>query len=674
MRNRLLLVATLALLAAPLAADWHLFLPRPVRNGAYLDLFASHESDDNVYGTRSQHWNDTFFKEKFTLFSNGYAYDPRFLIYSVSLSGALKQERYELASLHPLPWRNDSGLEYKFRVLFLPEHPYSLELWALRYEPLYKEQSATRHNSLFTSRGADFKYRHKPYFFRSQYTENRVDSTASSSLVKRLGLEGEYFKRFKGGNEIALNANYIPSHFTSSSGLDGHSTEALVSNTLAIGRFHLFSSLTHTKLDQSDGAATPSYDSKQLDWYERMTAELPLNFRTDVSYRYDDGESDFAVPGGGPRRRLSTTGHNVEAQLVHRLYQSLQSIYTYRNGVRDSLGGSTSSFSHALGFNYSKSIPRGRVLAGIDWGRGETESRGSTDVVGEPHSGVAVPGTFVLDRSEADLATIAVFLKSPIAPYDTVQLQENVHYTISSLGNTYEIQVFSLPADFVVPGTYDFVVSYSQLYGNFRLRTDSFGHNASVELFDHLLTPYYSYSRVRSRVLSGYFPGIGLDTTNVTVGMRFLHGPLRGRVEYQDVSWEINPYTSWTGELQYVGALTPTTNVYATVSHIERRYGHGKSAYYLSGSRERLDSASANLQQRFMGRSLLWSIGGSYTRDRGLYETDAYALNSSLSWKVGKVDLSAGASVYDSQAQGLIQPTNRRTHYYYFLRLRRTFY
>ena len=674
MRRSLLLalLAALAASAAPGAAAW-LFVPHPARNQGFVELFASRESDDNRYGARDLRWDNSFLREKLTFESSGYSYDPRFMLYDLSLSGAFKQERYDVSSAAEPVWRNDTGLEYRVRALFLPTHSYNLELFALRYEPLYRQNSATERSNLFTSRGADFRYRKKPWFFRSHYTDNRVDSREASSSVERLGLDGEYFRLFAGGGQLSFNAAFNPSRFSNSNGLDGRSTDSLASSTVERGRLRLFSTVSHGTQDQStrgDG----DYSSRQFDWYERLTAQLPLHFRSDLGYRYDDGETRFRSTTGEPEHRLSNTGRDLDFDLVHKLYESLQSQYTYRDSARSSLGGTTDSFSHALAFTYSKSIPRGRLYAGITGSRGETESRGTNDVVDESHSGVAVPGSFTLDRTEIDPATIALFLKSPIAPYDTIQLEENVQYTVTALGASYEIRIFDLPPEVVIPGTYDFLVSYSLLGGDFRLRTDSFGHNASVELFGNLVAPYYSYVKIHSRVLSGSFPGTGLDSSTFTTGIRFLHGPWRGRVEYQDVSWEVSPYRSFRTEAQYFGALSASTNLYATLSHVERRYARGSSRLYVAGLRETFDSGSASVQQRLFRRALLLSLGGSLTRSRGLYETDAYSVDGSLSWRIGRIDLSSGASYYDSRSRGSLFATSRRDHYYLFFRLRRTFF
>lgn len=95
--------------------------------------------------------------------------------------------------------------------------------------------------------------------------------------------------------------------------------------------------------------------------------------------------------------------------------------------------------------------------------------------VSESHPGVQVPGAFTLDQPNAYPNTIIVFL---IAPPHAVQLVENVNYTVMPVQSTFEIRILTLPSEHVVPGTYDFSVSYLRAGGSFQLRTHTYGGNA----------------------------------------------------------------------------------------------------------------------------------------------------------------------------------------------------
>ncbi len=667
--RRLLALLAFAAAAPAAAQDWRLFLPRAVENGGSFELFGSSEEDENIYGDRSNVWNDDFLKGKVTLFSRGYFYHPRFLQYYLEVGGAVKQERFESTFQEPTGWRSGTGLDYKALLYLLPEHPYHLELFALRWEPVYKDHAALERDSVSTTYGADLRYALKPWFAGARYTDDTLESSLSSSNVKRLGLDGEYFKRWANGNQLSFNAAYIPKRYTSSSGLEGETTEALLSNTVIVGPVSIFSSLTRDEIDQSTGLT--GFASDQLVWYERMSAQLPWNLRTDLLWRWQDGQTTISDPFSGEARELATEDRELELDLVHQLYDSLESTLVHRRTWRDSDVGENDSVLSSLGFNYSKKIPRGRILAGLSFGRSEVESVGRTDVTDEQHPATGIPGSFTLGQANVEPGSLAVYLRSPVAPFEAVRLIENQHYVVAPLGETLEVTVFALPPPFVVPGTFDLFVSYRLLGGAFRLQSDFWGNSASVELFDNLLTPYYSYFESKSEVREGTYPGASPDATSLIAGLRFVRGPWRARAEWQDVEWQVSPYEGWRGELQYIGPVSATATLYATAAYWQRDYPRGKGSAEGDPLEEENETLSATFDQRFFDRTLTLSLGASYSRTTSVVDTEGTSFNASLNWQIGKLDLSAGASVYGSTSESPSLPDAERTHSYYYLKLRR---
>src|SRR5262249_29074561 len=205
---------------------------------------------------------------------------------------------------------------------------------------------------------------------------------------------------------------------------------------------------------------------------------------------------------------------------------------------------------------------------------------------------------------------------------------------------------------------------------------DDLGYNASVELLDAMLTPYYSYIAIRSDVLSGVFPGTPLDSTTRTVGLRYHRDELRALGEYQRMDWDISPYRSWRTEVQYSGSLSTTSRAYAIASYLNKYFPQGTSPSQPEAITDRIASASGNYQKQFPDQNLILSAGGSVSRLSGHVDGHAYSLNSSLTWKVGKMDLTAGAAAYESETTGTTgqtDTTNGRSHQYYYFNLRRTF-
>jgi hypothetical protein len=669
-RAAVILCSAIGLGVSPVFADAGDFLPRPWENGAFFEVFGSYESDDNNRTRQPFGWDDTFLREKLTLYSHGYVYHPRFLQYQASLAGALKQEYYEASYLEPIGWTHDSGVEYDARLFFLTEHPYNLELFAVRYEPLLKEQASIQHDSVESSRGAFFQYRKTPYLVHSKYSVDTIDSGTTSTDITRLGLDGEYFKRYANGNQLSFTAAYNPSQSEATHGLTTDTTQYLLGNLIDLKSVRLNSSVTRTDFEQIS-PLSGRFESDQSSWYELLNVYFPYHLRSDLSYRRQDNESTFPVPGPGGERRLTDDNEDWRFDLIHRLYESLDTTYTYLDSKRSSSGGDTHLQFHSLTLNYAKRIPRGRLLAGTNLGRGETNSRGVTDIANEPHSGVSVPGPFTLNQQYVDTASIVVFLKSPLAPFNNVPLVETVHYTVATIGNSVEITVFALPPLFLVPGTYDFLVSYTLTGGVYDLDTRVTGFNTSVELFDTLLTPYYSYVAIRSDLVSGVFPGTPLDSTTNTAGLRYLRGPWRARAEYQDLEWEVSPYRAWRGEVQYIGSLSPNLNFYGTATYVNKYFPQGTSPGQPVAYTDETASVAGNIRKEVPSQGLSFSAGGAVSRSMGLVDTNAFSLNSSLTWTIGKLWITAGANAYSSDSYGAATVENDRLHQYYYVTLRR---
>nr|MBP8845524.1 hypothetical protein [Thermoanaerobaculia bacterium] len=386
-----------------LFADWTDFLPRTLDNGAYLEVQGLFEEDANLRADRAYRWTDTFFKEKLTLFSNGYVYHPRFLLFRAAVTGLVSQERYDTSLAPSDEWRPDDGFEYDFSLHLLPEHSYNLDLFARRYEPLFTERFPARENSIATSQGADFRYRRKPYFLHARYSDETLTTGELRSGVQRLGVNGEYFRHYDGGDHLSVTAAFNPSRFDRSTGLEGSTTEAALGNFIALGRYRLSSSLSQTDFEQED-RVSGRYQSAQFLWQERFNIELPASFRGELTWRYQDSDSRY--PGAGPLQRgeRSNLSRDLSALLSHQLYESLTSSYIFTRSEQESFGGTSRSTAHQLAFSYDKAVPRGRLLLGANVGRSDTESSGRTDVVGEPHPAVAVPGSLALLQENVDPA------------------------------------------------------------------------------------------------------------------------------------------------------------------------------------------------------------------------------------------------------------------------------
>jgi hypothetical protein len=126
--------------------------------------------------------------------------------------------------------------------------------------------------------------------------------------------------------------------------------------------------------------------------------------------------------------------------------------------------------------------------------------------------------------------------------------------------------------------------------------------------------------------------------------------------------------------VQYVGSLSSTARLYATGSYVHKYFPQGTSLALTGPYTDETTSASGSYQKQIPDRAMLFAVGGSLSRLRGRVDGMAYSLNSSLTWKVGKMDLTAGVTAYQSSTDVPNATSNDRAHQYYYFNLRRTFF
>lgn len=663
-----LLVLFVAALSPVVSADWKLFIPQPYERGAELRFTALGERDDNRLGNNTLNWDDRYLREKFSVYSKGSVYHPRFLQYDVSLGGLLRQEDYSSSLSESTGWQHSSGVEYNARVYVLPEHPYNGELFAFRLEPLTRQRASTLLSNVETSKGALFRYRKKPRFLNARYVENTIDTSESFSRTRTYGFGGTYLKDFENAKLLTVSASYNHPGFSNSFGLKGHSNEYLLSGLIRNRWLSSNSDLSKTDLTQGS-SVLETLGSDQFSFMELVSARLRYNFRSDFRYRHQRNTNNTASAATAPIERSSTI-NEAEVTVAHQLYESLESRYTFRRESTASTGGDSTNVGNYGYVNYTKRTDWGILLTGLNLGRSSLDSSGETAVVNETHAVVSVPGSFLLNEpQQVDPLSIQVFLKSPLPPNETILLEENVHYTVFFGGASVQINVFSLPPRFAVPETYDFVVTYAFLNGTFKLQTDTFGYRFSFDFFNSLM-PYYDYSRTAQDLLSGSFPGQLYDSTAQTVGLVYRRAGLRLMGEYQNLDWPVSPYNAKRFEARYTDSVTPTFSLTAAAEYLDK--------YYLESvletqdaHRDKRTSLFMNIQKQLFDRRLRFTAGGSYSRFRGLLQGDLVSFNTSLTWRVAKLDFALGASAYRSDTTGPVSPDQLRTHQYFYLNVGR---
>lgn len=664
------LLAAMLALAPSAEAAWTDFLPTPLEKHAWIETFASYERDDSKGDASAVRWSDTFFRERLAIDSSGYSYDPRFLLYQLWIAGSGKQELYDSSAYDRSKWEIDGAIEYDLRMLLLPEHAYNFEVFASRREPVYRQQAATSRDTVMDRQGATLRYEFKPWFLTSTFVNTSIDSAGSSSDVQNLNVNGEWFKRFVSGNEVSMSGAFTPSWYSNSEGLDGNSMEYLVSNIIDLRKVRLNSNVSQNAFDQSQGDDS-RYDTDQFAAWELLSLYLPWGFTAEATYRHYDDNSVVDSGDPSPERRYTNAGDRVQVELIHRLYDSLDTRYRFGQENRDSTNGTSDRLSNGLFLDYVKKISHGRMLAGVNFNRYDLTNTGFADVVSDPYTATPVPGTIALRQNNVDASSIIVALRSPLPPFENIVLVEGLHYQVNSALEPFEIQVLTLPPEFVVPGSYDLYVSFSMQTGDYELRTDSAGTALSLELLDGKVTPYFRYMLQRSDVLSGAYPGAPIDSDSYTTGLRLVYGPLRARGEYQIMEWDINPWRAGRAEIQYVGTIARTITAYSTLTYLNRQYLGGDPPYSTLDYTEEVVTVSGNLTKQLWSNSLFVTVGGSYSHMTGISDSDAWSANSSLIWHVGKLDIALTASAFGSESTTGFNPSVEREHELISLNIRR---
>ncbi len=676
--TKLVIVLVVAAVALPSLAsgDIRQFIPRIFDYAGELEVNMSYDSYSSTSNGRGLKTTDIFARERLTLLVDGYIYHPRFILFVLKGSGGLKEEDFKTNSLDS-GWSTATSKEYELRAYILPEHPYKLEVFTLRLEPLSRQQFSAVSPVVSYSSGAIFRYKRKPYFVTASFTDSTSESQDTTSNSKIYTFGGTYYKTFGPEKSISFTTSYDHTDSKSSSSLSKTSgNNASFENSILFRSISLGSGVSYTDFDESGEG--PSLHSDSLSWSEGLFIRLPWHFNAALSYGLSKTRLTIGETASSPEIKTSTKRNNASFSLTHQLYQSLTSSYLLDYSSLTSSGGENKVIANFLSVNYQKKIPWGRLATGVGAGRSDNENTGAPVIVNESHPSIPVPGFFILNNPDVDGTTIIVFLKSPGQPFELIPLTENVHYIKRQLGNMIEIDIDNLPANpsgapFPIPGTYDFLVTYSLIESSFKLRSDSLGYNVSLSLFDNLLNPYYRYYRTTQKLLSGAAPIEPIDQTTNTAGIIIQKLPFTLLGEYQVITSNINPSKSWRAELSYAKSIADNTQLSAKASYSSTRYSQNTSLFPSNVRTDTAASVGVNLQRQFPKKNLYLNFGSSYSQRKSVSTSKVYLLNANLVWVRGQIAINLGASASVADTEFPDRRSKRIAQYYYLNLKRRLF-
>ena len=135
---RLIVIFLIILYVTPstVFAQMSQFIPKISDYEGFLEVDATYESDENVTSGRSAKRSDLFLKQMLDFSALGHVYHPKFILFSLRLAVGLQEESFSAGGTSK--FSTGAADEYEFRAMVLPEHPYNLELYHYKLEPLAK--------------------------------------------------------------------------------------------------------------------------------------------------------------------------------------------------------------------------------------------------------------------------------------------------------------------------------------------------------------------------------------------------------------------------------------------------------------------------------------------------------------------------------------------------------
>lgn len=647
---RLVFILMIVFLTAPSAARGQegQFFPTIYGFEGELDFGAAYEQNKNESRGRGSHTSDTYFAEKIVLSANGYVYHPRFLLFLAKVGGGLTQENFENSNLPADAgggsWRNNPLWEYEFRTLLLPEHPYNLELFALRTNPYIPGRTTWGVQPVTMTEGALFTYKDNPWMFRLGYTLHSIDYTESRTDTNTLNANGGY-----NVEKFSLTGSF--SHSDSSNtvrgvGSDYTTDKYSLQNQLRFfdRKFFLISDVSKNSFETHQ--PTASLSGERFMWTEQLNMFLPYRFNAILNYNhYQDTEKSIGAFSDTERSFTSTTD-TAGFTLTHRLYESLQSSYNINYGTTKTPTGNYTTTSQSLNAMYTKKIRGGRLTSSGYLSRMLSDREDSPTVLNEVNK-ARIGGEFSLVGTYIDGTSILVKVIDPLTgiPLPTY-LENTTQYEVIPDANTFRIWIKAVPPEVLQPDPlyeYTFNVEYRSVWGALKIQTSSAGFAVKLELLEGWFNPYYSYDQMTQTVLSGSIPGGPEESTTNTFGVTLERPPYFALLEHQDRQSRYNPWKRDRAEAAFRKDLEPTSNLY--LHGYYTRTENYAGVFRPASPTETSIGGDVSAQKRFPDKNLTLNVGGSYAQRQFVYETKTYTLNAALVWTREKLDVSLGANL-----------------------------
>lgn len=661
-----------------MAGAWE-FVPQYKDYSGELVLKGMMAGRETATGNRSSSYQNINLQEFLHVDGGGFIYSPNLISLLSDISIGLQQERRETDDLS---YKEDNGMfGFRQELMVLPNHPYNLHLYAGRRDELVLGgQADGTSRAVIYDWGARANFKKRPWQTMLNYSHFETTSTWAS-ITDTIGGNLNYF------NNLTLwNINGSYNHFISSRYDDQTNTvrdvfQAHISKKWKSYRFLSRGDLEQYNqedrhqsiLDQQDQEDSfqfildrPDYSEtrERWEWYNELAADLPFNVTSRLFYRKTNNDDEYQR--GDKIRKAINDSDNYNINFTHRLYKSLITNLGSNYRTTESTGGKTEQKAANLSTDYSKLIRWGSLGVGLSGGIIDTGNAGGTTTLSDQHFlTTSSPTSFTLNSTQLDPDTIRVSVIDTFNNNIAVPLTRDIHYKVIFLGNSYRILILTLPPSLTEPWTdYTYNVDYDNIASDYTIGGRYWGGTVRMNLFNNLLSPHAGYRQNDQQVLDGFLPGMLDNSKSYDVGLSSTYGNVQGDISKY---WRTSTTENETRLIGYVTASLNLTELTGGSCGVSYENGHTEQLYSTSSNSElTLDediySANAQLFTSWQEKQLNGSLGVLYSLYQGLGESSTRSINSSLTWHIGKMDISMRLSYHDSESEVMTSSTS--SHYY----------
>ncbi len=274
---------------------------------------------------------------------------------------------------------------------------------------------------------------------------------------------------------------------------------------------------------------TGSQPFERLTVNENLNIQLPLSFRFNTGYRYNDNRYQF----------VRNVLHNFNTRLQHQLYKSLTSSLYYNFDDVKSTSYDEQRKIWGGGLRYTKKIPGGVLNLNYEVSRRQTQRKNESVVLHifeEEH---------VLEDGKVILLQYPYVIKETIVVKDEqgiVIYQENIDYIVIERGDFIEIQ--RLPGGQIPPGATVLIDYTAQQTTDYDYTLKGKNYGVGLNLFKNFIRLYYRRNKNDFDELNPLLLRILKWTDQQVAGIELSYKMINLGFENDEYKTNIIPYRS----------------------------------------------------------------------------------------------------------------------------------